>query len=436
MAQPHEDDLPVQPIDRLLGPLERFMHVEAASGIVLLVCTAVALGLANSPLGPGFEAFWETPISLGAGSFRMEYPLRTWINDALMAVFFFVVGLEVKREMVIGELRELRRAALPVFAALGGMLGPALVYLAFQWGEPAERGWGIPMATDIAFVVGCMAVLSRRVPPGLRILLLSLAIADDIGAILVITVGYTEKIHLTALGLAAAGLGFVVLLGRLGVRNRGVYTLVGALVWLAVHESGVHATVAGVALGLLTPARSYLRDGLAPRILARAAATLRGEGWGTGERPADLARRLAHVARESSSPLEYLERVIHPWVGFAIMPIFALANAGVAFSLGELRDPVAMAVGAGLVLGKPLGILGASWVSVRLGVAQLPEGVSWRMLAGGGLLAGIGFTMALFISSLALPGAEGDAAKVGILAGSALAALLGMAVLWRGRPSP
>jgi NhaA family Na+:H+ antiporter len=429
-----QEGLPTEPIDRLIGPLERFLHVEAASGIVLLACTAVALALANSPLAAQYQGLWETQITLGAGSFQMSYPLRVWINDALMAVFFFVVGLEVKREIVLGELRDFRRAALPLFAALGGMLGPALVYLALQKGEPAERGWGIPMATDIAFVVGCMAILSTRVPPGLRILLLSLAIADDIGAILVIAIGYTDNIHGTALALGVAGLALVFALGRFGVRSRAVYTFVGALVWLAIHESGVHATIAGVALGLMTPARSYLGRGAVLRVLARASATLQGEGWKHSAHAADRVRRLQWVARESLSPVVVLERAIHPWVGFVIMPIFALANTGVSFSFAELRDPVALAVGAGLVIGKPAGILIASWLAVRAGVARLPDGVTWTMLAGAGCLAGIGFTMALFISGLALDGAAGECAKVGILAGSALSALLGMAVLSRTGP--
>ena len=432
----HEDGLPPAPIDRLIGPFERFLHVEASSGIVLLVCTIVALALANSPLGAGFAGFWETSVRFGFGTFALDYPLRVWINDALMAVFFFVVGMEVKREIVAGELRDLRRASLPIFAALGGMVGPAAIYLALQSGGEASRGWGIPMATDIAFVVGCMALLSSRVPPGLRVLLLSLAIADDIGAILVIAIGYTEEIHGTALALGAAGLGLVHVLGRLGVRNRGVYVLVGALVWLAVHESGVHATIAGVALGLMTPARSYLGRGVVQNALARASAAMQGEGWHAGGHPADRVRALERVARESLSPLEYLERAIHPWVGFAIMPIFALANAGVAFSPSELSDPVAIAVAAGLVIGKPVGIVAASWLAVRAGLARLPEGVTWRMIAGGGALAGIGFTMALFIAGLALTGPAVAAAKVGILAGSLLSAGIGVILLRSGPPRP
>jgi Na+:H+ antiporter, NhaA family len=414
---------PHEPIDRLIGPLERFVHVEAASGIVLLACTAAALVLANSGLAERFVGLWDTRLTLGVGSFQMSHSLRHWINDALMAVFFFVIGLEVKREIVLGELRELRSAALPIVAATGGMVGPALVYLALQKGQPGVRGWGIPMATDIAFVVGCMALLQSRVPPALRVLLLSIAIADDIGAILVIAIGYTAGIHGIALALGLVGLAAVYALRRLGVRGLLVYTLAGGLVWLAFHESGVHATIAGVALGLMTPARGYVGEEALRGVLADA------------EQAAGDVRRLRNVARETVSPLEYLEATIHPWVGFAIMPLFALANAGVAFRFADLGHPVALAVGAGLVLGKPAGILLASWLAIRAGIARRPEGVTWTVFAGGGLLTGIGFTMSLFISGLALEGASLDAAKVGILAGSGVAALLGMCVLARVLPA-
>jgi Na+:H+ antiporter, NhaA family len=419
--------LPEQPIHRLIGPLERFMHVEAAGGIVLLACTTLALALANSPLSSWYLHVWETEVGFHVGGIRVSHSLHHWINDGLMALFFFVVGLEVKRELVLGELRDPQHAALPIVAAVGGMLVPAGVYLAFQAGTPAQRGWGIPMATDIAFVVGCMAVLGSRIPHGLRIMLLTLAIADDIGAILVIALGYSTGIHLLPLLLGAAALALVVIVTRLGVRSFGIYTLVGLVVWFDFQESGVHATIAGVILGLLTPARPHLTgDAFAP-FLRHASEPIRHEDT-AHERPATV-RALRQAARETVSPLEYLESTLHPWVSFVIMPVFALANAGVTLHLASFTEPVALAVAAGLLIGKPVGILLFSWIAVRARLARLPGGIGWRALAGGGLLAGIGFTMALFIAGLALDGTALDAAKVGIISGSAVSAAIGLAVL-------
>jgi NhaA family Na+:H+ antiporter len=405
------------------------MHVEAASGIVLLVATIVALVLANSAWSSGFLGFWHTEVGFSIGSFDMHHSLKHWINDGLMAIFFFVIGLEVKRELVIGELRDPRRAALPIVAALGGMIAPAAVYLALQAGGPGSRGWGIPMATDIAFVVGCMAILGKRVPNGLRVLLLSLAIADDIGAILVIAIGYTESLDTTSLIFGFVGLGLVAVLARLGVRSFLVYTVVGALVWLAFHESGVHATIAGVLLGLLTPTRPFVGQGLFGDFLDRASEIFHGGTWDAESHRAIKVARFRQIARETVSPVEYLEGVLHPWVGFFIMPIFALANAGVPFEMSDFGDPIAHAVAAGLVVGKPLGIVLFGFVAIRFGLARLPNGVSWGVLTGGGFLAGIGFTMALFIAGLALEGDVLDAAKVGVLGASAVAALIGMSLL-------
>jgi NhaA family Na+:H+ antiporter len=422
--------LPEAPIHRVTAPLERFMHVAAASGIVLLAATIVALTLANSPLSDWYVGVWETEVGFRIGSFQMVHSLKHWINDGLMGVFFFVIGLEVKRELVIGELRDPRRAALPVFGAIGGMVVPAGIYLALQAGEPAARGWGIPMATDIAFVVGCMAVLGSRVPHGLRVMLLSLAIADDIGAILVIAIGYTESLNLTALTLGLLGLVAVFLLSRAGVRSLLAYVIVGAFVWFAFHESGVHATIAGVALGLLTPTSAYVSEGLFAEVLNRVSEIFHGGDWASEEDRGAKVLRFRQVARETVPPVEYLETVLHPWVGFFVMPIFALANAGVPFELADLADPVAHAVAAGLIIGKPLGIVLLSFIAVRAGLARLPEGVGWAVLAGGGFLAGIGFTMALFIAGLALEGEILNGAKVGVLGASVVTAIVGMSMLY------
>jgi NhaA family Na+:H+ antiporter len=431
--------IPREPIDRWLEPLEEFLHVEAASGIVLLACTVIALAVANSSWGPQYLAFWKTKCTVGIGTFQMSYSLKHWIDDGLMAVFFFVVGLEVKREMAVGELRDIKRAALPIAAALGGMIVPAAIYFALQHGRPAERGWGIPMATDIAFVVGCMAVMSSRVPNSLRILLLSLAIADDIGAILVIAIGYTAEIHGTALALGLGGLVLVFVLGKLGVRSFLVYAVVGTLVWVAFHESGVHATIAGVALGLLTPAESYISGDALKELCQRASAIVQSgaqpDASDGGSDRVHAVRRLRWVTREAVSPLEFLERTLHPWVGFVIMPVFALANAGVVFHPADVADPVALAVVAGLVIGKPAGILLASWIAVKSGLARLPDDIRWRVLLGGGCLAGIGFTMALFIAGLALESPALEAAKVGILIASALSGAIGMGILYASLPA-
>jgi NhaA family Na+:H+ antiporter len=418
---------PDEPIHRLARPLARFLHVEAASGVVLLAAAVVAFAIANSPLADWFLGLWKTRLAFGIGDFTMDHSLKHWVSDGLMAVFFFVVGLEVKREIVLGQLRDLRQAALPIAAALGGMVVPAAIYLAFLWGDAAARGLGIPMATDIAFVVGCLAVLGKRVPQSLRVLLLSLAIADDIGAILVIAIGYTDTLNVNALVLAGVGLAFVVLMRRVGVRSIPAYTIVGALVWVGFHESGVHATIAGVLLGLLTPTDRWVSESILSGVVARAREVWQGE---SADRAHSL-RQIQTAARESLSPLERLENGIHPWSAFLIMPVFALANAGVAFEAALLTDPVSVAVAAGLVLGKPLGIVLFSYVGVLLGVASLPDGVNWRVLTAGACLAGIGFTMSLFIAGLALEGPALEAAKMGVLGGSVISGVIGMTLLIR-----
>lgn len=421
--------LPPQPIDRLVEPMRRFLHVESASGVVLLLCTVAALVLANSPWSDAFLAFWKSPIALSVGTLDFRLTLVHWINDGLMVIFFFVVGLEVKRELVLGELRHWRLAALPLAGALGGMAAPALIYLALQWGQPGEPGWGIPMATDIAFVVGCLALLGSRVPHGLRVFLLSLAIADDVGAILVIAIGYTSGLHLQFLAAGLAGILLVMVMRRLGVRSVPLYVVVGVAIWFSFHESGIHATIAGVILGLLTPTKPLVSEGLLARFIARLGAFLEGEANNDKHARHEVLQTVQQVARETLSPLERLETRLHPWVSFVIMPLFALANAGVVLQVDSFANPIALAVAAGLLVGKPLGIVLVSWLAVRAGLARLPERVTWNSLLGGGALAGIGFTMSLFIAGLALADAQLDAAKIGILAASALAAVLGMALL-------
>lgn len=418
----------VEPIRRVTRALQRFIHIEAAGGVVLLICTVLALALANSPLSSKFLSIWKTELGFTLGAIEFSHSLKHWINDGLMAIFFFVIGMEVKREISLGELRNPRRAALPIVGAIGGMIFPAIIYLALQSGEPGMRGWGIPMATDIAFVVGCMAILGKRVPRGLRVTILSLAIADDVGAILIIAIGYTESINLFSLALGAAGIGAVLGLARLGVRHVTVYVIIGAMIWLAFHESGVHATIAGVILGLLTPTRSYGSRAVMGEAVGWLHRVFERESYDSHKRP-DAVRGAQKAIRETISPLEYLENILHPWVAFLIMPVFALANAGVPIVITDFAHPVALATAAGLVIGKPVGITAMAILATRIGIASLPESVTWRHIIGGGVLAGIGFTMALFIAGLAFDGELLNAAKIGILGASALAAIAGLVIL-------
>ena len=424
---PHAPHLPVAPIDRLTHPLARFLHIESASGIVLLLCTAVALLMANSAAAGWWGQLWHTHVGFEVGGIKLGGELgHFFVNDLLMAVFFFVVGLEIKRELVAGELKDPRKAALPVAAALGGMIIPALIYYSLQHGQPAERGWGVPMATDIAFVVGVMALLGPQVPAGLKVMLLSLAIADDIGAVVVIAVFYSTGLSWAMLGLAVVGFALTYALNRAGVRSVPVYAVVGAAAWLAMLKSGVHPTIAGVVLGLMTPASAWVGATAFRLSVAEVLERVDDESIEVEGPEREL---LAFAARESVSPLERLEGALHPWVGFVIMPLFALANAGVEVKVDQLASPVALAVAAGLFLGKPLGIVLFSLLAVRLGVAKLPEGVSWAMVVGGGFLAGIGFTMSLFVAGLALSGDLLAGGKIGTLCGSLASAVVGAAVL-------
>lgn len=405
-------------VDRLAEPFVRFMQVESSGGLVLLAATAAALMLANSSLAAPLQEFWQTPAGISLGDFELTEPLLHWVNDGLMTLFFFVVGLEIKRELVSGELADPRKALLPVMAAFGGMVVPAAVYALGLRGRPGSGGWGVPMATDIAFVVGFLTLLGPRVPHGLKVLLLSLAIADDIGAVLVIAAVYSGPIAPEPVALAAAGFGLVLILRWLGARNVMVYSAVGLGIWYAFLRSGVHPTVAGVVLGLLTPARPLAGRGALIDAAGELYNRLRG-----------VKRGRPQAVPETSSPAERLEHALHPWVAFVIMPVFALANARVRVEANALATPVALGVTAGLVLGKPVGIVLLSWLSVRIGLTRLPEGVGWRTLIGAGCLGGIGFTMSFFMAGLALEGELLDDAKIGILVGSAISAILGCVLL-------
>ncbi|MCS7176469.1 MAG: Na+/H+ antiporter NhaA [Candidatus Kapabacteria bacterium] len=430
-----------------LTPVERFQHVVRSllerpyvAGIVLVLCTIIALAWANSPWGDTYAALFYTHFVVGYGDIALSKPLVFWINDGLMAIFFFLVGLEVKREILEGELSTWQKAALPVVAAIGGMLFPALIFTAFNYGQPTLRGWAIPAATDIAFAVGILSLLGHRVPHSLRIFLLSLAIADDIGAVLIIAAFYTADLSFGALAVGAVGLGVLWGFNRLRIYNLAVYAVVGVVIWMAFLKSGVHPTVAGVLTALTVP--------LQPRMpwerFWRGTLQLLSESTYQDGMPKTYVMTLVeHVERASIQAMSPLQRAIHGlhmWVTYAIMPLFALANAGVRVEVEQigmlLASPVLWGVALGLFLGKQLGVFGFSYLLTRLGVAKLPTGVRWSHVYGVSLLAGIGFTMALFIAGLAYGDSllTLDEAKLGVLLGSALSAVVGTAVLWRVLP--
>lgn len=419
-------------------PFLQFTHIEAAGGFVLLVAAVAALVWANAPFGESYDTFWTTHLTIDVGPVHFDESLQHIVNDALMVIFFFVVGLEIKRELVVGELNDLKRATLPAVAALGGMIAPALIYVAFTAGTGGEaaQGWGIPMATDIAFSIGVISLLGSRVSVSAKLFLLALAIADDIGAIAVIAIFYTNELALGWLAASIVGLGVVYASQRAQIRSIPYYTVIGTIVWFCVFESGVHATLAGVALGLMTPVRSYFSDEdfrqrgrwILDRFDMDAASTR------ARERIDADALELSSIARESVSPLDRLEKILHPWSSFFIVPLFALANAGIRFSdidvAGALTSSVSLGVTFGLVIGKPLGITLATLIAVRSGIGTLPKRTGWRQIVGLGSLAGIGFTVSLFIGELAFTTEQiADSAKIGIFLGSIVAGVTGYMLL-------
>jgi NhaA family Na+:H+ antiporter len=412
---------------------QQFTRLQASGGILLLAATVLALIWANSPWGHSYFELWETYLKIELGDLILKESLLHWVNDGLMVIFFFLVGLEIKREILVGELTSLRRATLPLAAAVGGMVLPAGIYILFNRGGDGASGWGIPMATDIAFLLGLLTVLGSRVPVSLKVFFTALAIADDLGAVLVIALFYSSEISWLALGVGAIFLVALVVLNRGHVRHPLPYALLGIGLWLAFLQSGIHPTIAGVLLALTIPARTPTR---ASAFVAQCTAALGGLGpddpHEESRRQQAAAQTLEAIAERIQSPLQRLERMLNPWVAYLIVPIFALANAGVDMggNLGDaLTHPIGLGIIAGLVLGKPLGITLFSWIAVRLGIADLPYGVNWRQLFAASWLAGIGFTMSLFISSSAFGGALLDAAKISILVASALAAAIGFGLL-------
>jgi NhaA family Na+:H+ antiporter len=433
------------PIERLLKPFALFAKQASAGGIVLLACAVVALLWANSPLGEYYFRLWSTPVEVRFGNLiDIDKPLLLWINDGLMAVFFFLVGMEIKRELLVGELRSPRKAALSMAAAVGGMVVPALIYVALNWGTPEIRGWGVPMATDIAFALGALALLGTRAPLALKVFLTALAIVDDLGAVLVIALFYTENLKVNALLYSLLFWGAMIAMNRLGVRSGLAYFLMSVGMWYFMLKSGVHATVAGVLGAFAIPVRSRIDPEL---FIVRVREYLNQFDQPITERTIILSPEqqsaVEAIEREAlrvQSPLQRLEHRLHYFVAFFVMPIFALANAGVTLG-GEdglnWTSRVIWGIALGLLIGKPLGIALFSWLAVRLGLAQLPQGINFVHIVGVGFLGGIGFTMALFIAGLAFRGDELNYAKLGILAGSALAGAIGFMMLriWT-KPQP
>ena len=411
----------------LARPVREFLRISSAGSILLLIAAAAALIWVNSPWGDSYHEFWSTPVTLGWGEHALTESLHHWVNDGLMVIFFFVVGLEIKYELVHGDLRDPRAAALPMIAALGGMVVPAGIFFALNLGGEGAHGWGIPMATDIAFAMGVLGLLGRRIPSPARLFLLTLAVVDDIGAILVIAVFYTADLEISWLLLAILGLAVVLGMQRVRIWNRIPYVVVGVGIWFALLQSGVHATLAGVALGLLTPATPLLNVDVARRYAGLAVRD--------NELDPDEVARLRFLLEESVPPNELLQSRLNPFSSYVVLPLFALANAGVALSAESIQaavtSSVTLGIVLGLVVGKPLGIALFTWLAVRFGVGRLPGGTTWPMLVGLGGVGGIGFTVSLFISELSYPGFADltDAAKIGIIVGSMLAAAVGVVML-------
>ena len=428
----------VQPVERLLAPFREFSRASASGGLLLIGAAAVALLWANSAYADSYVGLWATEFTVSLGALTLSDSLLHWVNDGLMAIFFLAIGLELKREALVGELASPRRAALPIAAALGGAVVPAALFIAIVGEGAASRGWGVPMATDIAFALGILALLGRRAPLGLRIFVTALAIVDDLLAVLVIAIFYTGDLSVPALAAGLGVLAALVVANRIGVRRPLVYAALGLALWLAASESGIHATVAGVLLALTVPATTRLDS---DAYVARArehindfeGRTVGGEDATTEEHHAALWE-LEEATEQAQAPMLRIEHALHPWVSFLIVPVFALANAGVRVEMDlatALRDPISIGVILGLVIGKQLGITLGTLAVVRLGRASLPAGVGWRHIYGAAWLGGIGFTMSLFIAALAY--GEGSPelalAKIGILAASVIAAIGGFAIL-------
>lgn len=422
-----------------MAPVSRFIHLEYTSGIVLLISVVIAIAWANSSFYDFYEHLWHINFSVGFDKFLLSQPLHIWINDGLMAIFFFVIGLELKREFMEGELSSLQKASLPMTAALGGMLVPAAIYFFINRGTNASHGWGIPMATDIAFALALLSMASRHIPVSVKVFLSALAVADDLGAVLVIAFFYTKEINF--MPLAVAG-GFLVLLmigNKVGIRSAMFYLLLGICVWIGFLLSGVHATIAGVLVAFTIPAVTRIDEQIYSSNLRKLSYDFESDIPERGSLITPLQnktiQKVKTLSMAAETPLQTIEHALHPWVAFGIMPLFALANAGIVITadfFDSIINPVSVGVAGGLIIGKFTGILLFCWIMVKFRISKLPEGANWKHIAGVALLAGIGFTMSLFISGLAFDNPLFiDQAKYGILVASIVAGLLGTIVLKR-----
>jgi Na+:H+ antiporter, NhaA family len=422
--------------EKVFNAIERFLHVEAVGGIVLLAAAAAALVWANSPAHESYQALWHAPLTLGLGGYVLVQPLHFWINDGLMTVFFLVVGMEIRREIHEGALSSVRLAALPLAAALGGIVVPALIYLAVNSEPPVRQGWAIPTATDIAFAVGVLALLGKSIPGAVRIFLLALAIIDDIAAVLIIAIVYSASLDYSGLLLACAGMLLVLGFQQIGIGTAYAYLLPGAVLWFGLLQTGVHPTLAGVILGLMTPVLPLRTRERPVDAAARALSDINERAGSQNKDPLELVeplKQLRQAEREILPPVVRVQAALHPWVAYAVMPLFALANAGVRLEGVDLAVPAAQSivtgVAAALVIGKPLGIILGSWAAVRLGWCRLPPAVTWSGVSLVGCLGGIGFTMSVFIGTLAFQSESHlAAAKVGVLFASLTAAIIGLMV--------
>ncbi|MCH9756019.1 MAG: Na+/H+ antiporter NhaA [Gammaproteobacteria bacterium] len=426
---PLNPQLPKELIHWFSKPLDRFIRIETSTAILLLLFTFVALIMANSPWSESFLSIWDISLGINLGNIEFSRPIHGWINDGLMTLFFFFVALELKRELVFGELRKTKIAALPIIAAFGGMIVPTLFYLLLQASEPGQDGWGTVMATDTAFVIGCLALFGKHIPQSLRIFMLSLAIIDDIGAILVVAIGYSDGINWTTLATSVIGFILVYIMRKLGIRSIIVFFFIGALIWVSIDASGIHPTITGVILGLMTPTDTWIKDKQLQEILHHITSYPPGEHW-SGDTEDRKALHMAEVAaRETLSPVERLEILLHPWVGYLILPLFALANAGVLINFSDFTNEVTIAVFLGFILGKPIGVFGFSFIAEFLGLAKRPSDLNWILLACASILTGIGFTMAIFIANLAFNENLINSARLGILLASIFCALTGIFML-------
>ena len=419
------------PASLVRAPIQSYIHTEEAGAVVLLAAAAAALGWVNSPWSESYGDFWHTHISFDIHIFAISEDLGHLVNDGLMAVFFFIVGLEIKRELLHGELSSFRKAIVPVAAALGGMAGPALIYAAFNGSGGGAAGWGIPMATDIAFALGILALLGKRIPAELRVFLLGLAVVDDLGAIAVIAVFYSDAISWVDLGLAVALFAVIAACVRSGVGSFGFYLILSVVMWQFLLESGIHATLAGVALAAIVPSEPSLqRKGYAATVDALLQDFRLAMDNGDEEKAQTVVEEIERLSRGTEGPMERLEGIVHPWVSFLVLPLFALANAGIVFTSDTLAEasasPVALGILVALPVGNVAGVLGATWLAVRLGIGRLPTGVTWMQVLGVGMLAGIGFTVAIFVSGIAFDDpALVDQAKTGVFAASLLSGIVG-----------